>query len=244
VRGPGPDLFAERAQALRRGSGGQGRIADRGRRLPRTSPPARSVSRWRSRASAGASSGRTCSPVSAGACCSRRRPTNVSPAPASSRCPPRPASRSRFSRACELAARARRDAVSSQRDHAADPGGRTRLLCPYVEGSQFIVKAALGIPEARIFCGDTASGRGTRGDRARPALRSPAIAAPVEGPHGGSRARGLGSAETVHTLTGAAGEELLAATPPTNRSAGERRPYNSSTSAAISRSAVTSPRSA
>ena len=31
------------------------------------------------------------------------------------------------------------------------PAGERGLLCPYVEGSQFIVKAALGIPEARIL---------------------------------------------------------------------------------------------
>ena len=31
------------------------------------------------------------------------------------------------------------------------PEGERGLLCPYVEGSQFMVKAALGIPEARIL---------------------------------------------------------------------------------------------
>ncbi len=39
------------------------------------------------------------------------------------------------------------DLISLPSPAAAESG----LLCPYVEGSQFMVKAALGIPEARIF---------------------------------------------------------------------------------------------
>jgi hypothetical protein len=77
-----PDLFAERAQRCR-GTGGRA-IADP--RAPlRAIPPARSASRWRSTGSAGASSGRTCSPASAGVSSSRRRRTSGSHARASPR---------------------------------------------------------------------------------------------------------------------------------------------------------------
>jgi predicted CoA-substrate-specific enzyme activase len=93
------------------------------------------------------------------------------------------------------------------------PEGERGLLCPYVEGSQFMVKAALGIPEERILCptlyladGPAETARDLR--RHLPRSRRPStarLAALVR--------EASGRQEDFARALERRGEELLAATP-------------------------------